>query len=284
MSHQLLSQHTIDALPRPLLMGVLNVTPDSFSDGGQFLAVEEAVAQASRLLAHGADWLDIGGESTGPGSREVSLAEELRRVLPVVERVRAAHPQVWISIDTWKAEVARQCLALGAKVINDVTALRRDPDMAQVLAEANAPVVLMYAKEANARTTNQARRYEDVIATIWNFFEERIGWAEAQGVRREQLILDPGMGAFVSADPRYSFEIVRRLPELKALGLPLLLGPSRKSFLAGVSAGRTLPPSERLIPGLGVAAIAAWQGLDILRTHDVAEGRLLLDTVRALRG
>jgi dihydropteroate synthase len=284
MSHQLLSQHTIDALPRPLLMGVLNVTPDSFSDGGQFLAVEEAVAQASRLLAHGADWLDIGGESTGPGSGEVSLTEELRRVLPVVERVRAAHPQVWISIDTWKAEVARQCLALGAKVINDVTALRRDPDMAQVLAEANAPVVLMYAKEANARTTNQARRYEDVIATIWNFFEERIGWAEAQGVRREQLILDPGMGAFVSADPRYSFEIVRRLPELKALGLPLLLGPSRKSFLAGVSAGRTLPPSERLIPGLGVAAIAAWQGMDILRTHDVAEGRLLLDTVRALRG
>jgi dihydropteroate synthase len=270
--------------PLSLLLGVLNVTPDSFSDGGQFLEVEASRLQAQRIVEAGADWLDLGGESTGPGSVEVSLEEELQRVLPVLECIREDHPELPVSIDTWKAEVARRCISMGAKVINDVTALRRDPAMAEVVADAGVRVILMHAKEANGRTTREVLHYEDVVSSVKAFFEERIRWATGQGIKEEQIILDPGLGFFISAEARYSFEIVRRLPELKALGFPLLLGPSRKSFLAGVSAGKTLSTSERLIPGVALLAIATWLGVDILRTHDVQEGRLLLDTMRALRG
>ena len=138
----------------------------------------------------------------------------------------------------------------------------------------------MHAKEADGRTTRAVQHYDDVISTVKAFFEERVRWATDQGIKEEQIILDPGLGFFISAEARYSFEIVRRLPELKALGFPLLLGPSRKSFLAGVSPGRTLSTEERLIPGVALSAIAAWLGVDILRTHDVQEGRLLLDTVK----
>ena len=267
----------------PLLLGVLNVTPDSFSDGGKFLKVEAARLQAQRIVEAGADWLDLGGESTGPGSVEVSLEEELQRVLPVLEVIRADHPELTVSIDTWKAEVARRCLSMGTKVINDVTALRRDPTMAEVVAEAEVPVILMHAKEADGRTTRQVQHYDDVISTVKAFFEERVRWATDQGIKEEQIILDPGLGFFISAEACYSFEIVRRLHELKALGFPLLLGPSRKSFLAGVSTGKTLSTEERLIPGVALSAIAAWLGVDILRTHDVQEGRLLLDTVKKLQ-
>ena len=150
----------------PLLLGVLNVTPDSFSDGGKFLKVEAARLQAQRIVEAGADWLDLGGESTGPGSVEVSLEEELQRVLPVLEVIRADHPELTVSIDTWKAEVARRCLSMGTKVINDVTALRRDPTMAEVVAEAEVPVILMHAKEADGRTTRQVQHYDDVISTL----------------------------------------------------------------------------------------------------------------------
>lgn len=271
------------ATSSPILLGVLNVTPDSFSDGGQFQDLEAARTQAARMVDAGMDWLDLGGESTGPGSGEVALEEELRRVMPVLEALRQDHPQLPISIDTWKAEVARRCLGLGAKLINDVTALRRDPGMVEVIAETGVPVVLMYAKERDGRTTREVRIYEDVIATITAFFEERVRWATDQGIRPEQIILDPGLGFFISAEARYSFEIVRRLPELKSLGFPLLLGPSRKSFLAQVSPGRSLSAAERLIPGVALSAVAAWLGIDILRTHDVAEGRLLLDTIQTLQ-
>ena len=214
---------------------------------------------------------------------EVSLEEELQRVLPVLEVIRADHPELTVSIDTWKAEVARRCLSMGTKVINDVTALRRDPTMAEVVAEAEVPVILMHAKEADGRTTRQVQHYDDVISTVKAFFEERVRWATDQGIKEEQIILDPGLGFFISAEACYSFEIVRRLHELKALGFPLLLGPSRKSFLAGVSTGKTLSTEERLIPGVALSAIAAWLGIDILRTHDVQEGRLLLDTVKKLQ-
>jgi len=156
--------------------------------------------------------------------------------------------------------------------------------MVEVVAEAGVPVVLMHAKEADGRTTRAVQHYDDVISTVKAFFEERVLWATQHGIQEEQIILDPGLGFFISAEARYSFEIVRRLPELKALGFPLLLGPSRKSFLAGVSPGRALSTEERLIPGVALSAIAAWLGVDILRTHDVQAGRLLLDTVQALRG
>ena len=267
----------------PLLLGVLNVTPDSFSDGGKFLKVEAACLQAQHIVEAGADWLDLGGESTGPGSVEVSLEEELQRVLPVLACIREDHPELVVSIDTWKAEVARRGLSMGAKVLNDVTALRQDPAMAEVVAEAGVPVILMHAKEADGRTTRAVQYYDDVISTVKAFFEERVRWATDQGIKEEQIILDPGLGFFISAEARYSFEIVRRLPELKALGFPLLLGPSRKSFLAGVSPGRTLSTEERLIPGVALSAIATWLGVDILRTHDVQEGQLLLDTVKKLQ-
>ena len=160
----------------PLLLGVLNVTPDSFSDGGKFLKVEAARLQAQHIVEAGADWLDLGGESTGPGSVEVSLEEELQRVLPVLEVIRADHPELTVSIDTWKAEVARRCLSMGAKVINDVTALRRDPAIAEVVAEAGVPIILMHAKEADGRTTRIVQHYDDVISTVKAFLrKESVG-------------------------------------------------------------------------------------------------------------
>ena len=268
-------------LEKPRLLGVVNVTPDSFSGDGLHGSPEKAAVQGLAMLDAGADGLDLGGESTGPGSTGVSLADELQRVLPVLRALREK-TEAWISVDTYKAEVARQALESGADAINDVTALRGDPKMAGVIAESGVPVFLMYAKDDSPRTTADLIEYDDVVATVRSFFEQRITFAESAGIHRERIVLDPGMGMFVSADPTYSFELVRRLSELVELGCPLLVGPSRKSFLAKVSAGRTLSVQERLLPGLTTAALAAHNGAHLIRMHDVPEARLVLDTLAQL--
>ena len=269
------------SLEKTRLLGVVNVTPDSFSGDGLLGSPEKAVAQGLAMLDAGADLLDLGGESTGPGSTEVSLEDELERVLPVLRALREK-TDAWISVDTYKAEVVRQALEAGADVVNDVTALRGDPEMAGVIAESGVPAILMYAKDGSPRTTTDLVEYDDVVKAVRSFFEQRIAFAESADIAREQLVLDPGMGMFVSADPAYSFELVRRLPELAELGCALLVGPSRKSFLAKVSPGRILSVQERLIPGLITAALAAHNGAHLIRMHDVSETRLMLDTLAQL--
>lgn len=256
---------------RPQIIGVLNVTPDSFYDGGQLPSVESAVARAGQMLADGADILEVGGESTGPGSSEVSADEELRRVVPVIEAIRRTFPDAALSVDTYKSPVALAALERGAIMINDVTAGRGDSTMFATLARfPAASLVLMYAKDPTPRTTIEPRQYDDVISTIKQFLSQRKEAATAAGVAAARITLDPGLGHFVSGDPRYSFEILRRLPELLALGSPLLLSPSRKSFLAGPE---NLPVAGRLPGTIAASALAVAQGAAFIRTHDVLEVR-----------
>jgi dihydropteroate synthase len=267
---------------RTQVMGILNVTPDSFWDGGRTPTVEAALDRARRMAEVGADWLDVGGESTGPGSSDVSADEERRRVVPVVAAL-ARELSLPLSVDTTKAAVAREALAAGAAMINDVSALRWDPEMAGVIARAGARVVLMYAKDETPRTTTRDVAYDDVIETILAFLRERIEVARAAGIAPDRIVVDPGLGWFVGADPRYSYEILRGLDRLRALGHPVLIGPSRKSFLAHADARPPLPVARRLMPTAAVVAVAAWMGVDIVRVHDVEEMRQVVATVDAIR-
>lgn len=267
-------------LERPVIMGVLNVTPDSFSDGGQFLSLDLALKQARRLIEEGAHIIDVGGESTGPGSVDVSLEEEWSRVVPVIRGILREFPEIWVSVDTWKSEVARAAIEAGADLVNDVTALRGDPRMAQLVAEKRVPVVLMYSKDSTPRTTREPVEYEDVVQTISAFWEERVSFALEHGIERGQLILDPGMGAFVSALSKYSFEILRRLNELTRPELPLLVAASRKGFLKEVCGGGG--PEDRMEGSLAAAMIAALNGVSILRVHEVKETKRVLKFVEAL--
>lgn len=246
---------------RPTIMGVLNVTPDSFSDGGDFVNVEDAVARALEMEENGADIIDIGGESSGPGSLNVSLDDEAARILPVLKAIREK-VKIPISIDTYKSKIAEMALNEGAHMINDITALRGDEKMAAVVERYKCPVVLMYAKDDSARTTVKEHEYDDVVLTVKEFFKERLDLIDS-----ELAVLDPGMGHFVSAVPRYSYELIARLAELKDFGRPILVGLSRKSFLGGKMEDR----DER---GLPLSAIAYLNGASIIRTH----------AVKALRG
>lgn len=257
----------------PLVMGILNVTPDSFSDGENFfehgvVSLERAVARAIAMTKEGAFIVDVGGESTGPGSIEVSLEEELSRVIPVIRAIHERMPAMLISVDTWKAEVAQQAIVAGAHMVNDVTALRGDPEMARVVAEAGVPVVLMYSKDDSPRTTSRAMKYEDVVVHVRDFLEERIRFAEASGIARDHVVIDPGMGAFVSSIGRYSLELLERLEELAVLKCPVLVGASRKSFIREMWGGER--PEDRLKGSLKAAKMAARNGAAILRVHDVA--------------
>lgn len=263
--HSLLRQN------KPIIMGVLNLTPDSFSDGGKFNNQTQAVRRALQIEKDGADILDIGGESTGPNSKNVSLNEELRRVIPILKKIRK-QTKLPISIDTYKAEVARQALEEGADMINDVTALRGDKKMAKLAAKYKCPIVLMYSKDKTPRTTTQKKHYKDVIQTVENFLQKRIEYAKTQGISPKNIIIDPGMGQFVSAIPKYSFEIIARLNELKKLGYPILIGISRKSFLRGRL-------NERDEISAALSPIAYLNGANIIRTHDVKRIKSLFNTI-----
>lgn len=269
-------------LDSPRLMGILNITPDSFSDGSLFFKMDAAIAQARKMIADGADWLDIGGESSGPDSTEITQDEELQRVIPLIKKIREVS-EIWISVDTWKSEVARKSLEAGADAVNDVTALRGDTEMVKVIAEYKVPVILMFSKDRSARTSRQDSDYVDVVGTLKSFFSERLKFADSNGIDKSQIVLDPGMGFFISGKAKYSFEVIQRISELHEFELPLLLGPSRKSFLAGVTKGRILNFSERDIPCATVSSIALWQGVTLLRFHEVEQGRKLIDTIKALK-
>ena len=257
-------------------MGVVNVTPDSFSDAGEHLEPDAAVAAARRMREEGATIVDVGGESTRPGSEGVSLDEELRRVVPVLERLAG----VPVSIDTAKAEVARRALELGAELVNDVTALRGDAQMAQVVAEAGAYVCLMHM-QGEPRTMQVRPRYDDVASEVTTFLDERLRYAVASGIPEDLICVDPGIG--FGKTVAQNFELVRRLDVLTALGRPVVVGFSRKSSLGrilGDPDARTGPPSASV-----AAAVAAYErGATILRVHDVREHVDALTVAAAVAG
>ncbi|NLW51020.1 MAG: dihydropteroate synthase [Candidatus Brocadiaceae bacterium] len=273
---ELPSGRVLDTGERPLVMGVLNVTPDSFSDGGQFLAPESALAQARRMCAEGADIIDIGGESTRPGSEPVSADEEMRRVLPVVEAL-AASSDVPISIDTQKAAVAAAALEAGAQIINDTSALRTDPDMAAVAARADAALVLMHM-QGTPRTMQADPAYGEVVADVKAWLAERLERATAAGIPPDRLIVDPGFG--FGKTLLHNLELLRRLGELHGLGRPLLVGTSRKSMLGAILKARA---GERLSATLATVACAVMAGCHIVRVHDVRPALEVVKVCEAVR-
>ena len=269
-----------DRIPvdRPAIMAILNVTPDSFSDGGRYATADAAVARADELLAQGADILDIGGESTRPGAAPVAAEEETRRTAPVIARVRKAHPKAVLSIDTAKSSVAASALEAGADIVNDISAGSFDPGMAPLVARAGVPFVLMHM-QGTPRTMQQDPRYDDVLAEINVFFDAAVKRALDAGVKRERLILDPGFGFGKTA--AHNFTILRHLEAFSIHRLPLLAGLSRKSFV-GTATGRK-EPGDRLAGTLAAQTLAIEKGAAILRVHDAAAARDALLVHRAVR-
>jgi dihydropteroate synthase len=250
--------------PRPSVMGIVNVTPDSFSDGGVHLDPDAAADAARRMLAEGAAIVDVGGESTRPGADPVTADEELRRVVPVLERLQGEVP---VSIDTAKAKVARRALALGADLVNDVTALRADPELAGVVADSGAYLCLMHMR-GEPRTMQASPTYDDVASDVTSFLEERLRFAVEAGIAEERICLDPGIGFGKTVEQ--NFELVARLDVLLALGRPVLIGFSRKSSLGRVL-GDPNAKTGTLSASIAAAVAAYERGATILRVHDVKE-------------
>ena len=247
--------------PRPTVVGIVNVTPDSFSDGSTYASAEDAAEVAKRMLAEGAAIVDVGGESTRPGADPVDVDEELSRVLPVLDRLQGRR----VSIDTSRAEVARQALALGAELVNDVTALRRDPELAGVVADSGASLCLMHM-QGEPRTMQEAPRYDDVVSEVSAFLEERLSHAVEAGIDEERICLDPGFG--FGKTPEQNLALLRRIDELVALGRPVMVGISRKWTLARVVLG----PDARVgtdAASVGAAVAAFDRGATLFRVHDV---------------
>lgn len=262
-------------LARPLVMGVVNVTPDSFSDGGRYLAPAAAIAHAHRLIEEGADLLDIGGESSRPGARPVAAADEMSRVIPVVRALRAA--AVPVSVDTAKPEVMAAAVAEGAAMINDITALA-SPGALAAVAAADCAVCLMHM-QGEPRTMQEDPRYGDVVHDVREFLAGRIAAAEGAGIARERIVVDPGFGFGKTVD--HNLTLLRRLRELTVLGVPVLAGLSRKSTL-GALTGRPAP--ERLAGSIAAALIAVQNGARMVRVHDVAATRDALAVWTAAAG
>jgi dihydropteroate synthase len=258
------------------LMGVVNVTPDSFSDGGLYLDPEAAIAHGRELVAAGAEILDVGGESTRPGADPVDAEEELRRVVPVIQGLRGCGCE--LSVDTSKAEVAAAALDAGATIVNDVTALRGDPEMAALCAERGATVVLMHML-GEPRTMQDNPRYGDVVVEVKGFLAGRLEAAVAAGIAEERIWLDPGIG--FGKTPAHNMELLRRLGELRELGRPLVIGTSRKSFIGKVDGSGA---GERLGGTIASSVLAAAEGAAVLRVHDVAEVGQALAVTAAILG
>ncbi len=259
----------------PKLMGVVNVTPDSFSDGGQYMDPAAAIRHGEELVRDGAEILDVGGESTRPGAVEVDEAEELRRVEPVVA---ALSGKATVSIDTSKPAVAEAALDAGALIVNDVTAFQRDPEMAALCAERGVGVVLMHMP-GNPRTMQDDPRYEDVVDDVKAFLAARMEFAVGEGVAEERVWLDPGIGFGKTLE--HNLELLRRLGELRELGRPLVIGTSRKSFIGKVDGSDV---DGRIGGSIASSVLAAAEGADVLRVHDVAEMAQALTVARAVLG
>lgn len=257
--------HTFNWGEKTYLMGILNVTPDSFSDGGQFDSVETALIQARDMIAHGVDIIDIGGESTRPHAESVSVEQELQRVIPVIEQLRQI-TQRPISIDTTKAEVARQAIAFGADIVNDISGGTFDPQMLTTVAQLNVPIILMHIR-GNPQTMQSLTNYQDVVLEVAEFLTTQVNKAIASGIDRYKIIIDPGIGFAKQAEQ--SLELLQRLNELKALSFPMLVGVSRKSFLRPIL--HQNDPKERIWGTAAACYGAIARGADILRVHDVQQ-------------
>lgn len=273
--HWHLRDRTLAAERRPLLMGIVNVTPDSFSDGGRFLDAEAAVAHAEQLVEQGADLLDVGGESTRPGSEPISLEEELRRVLPVVEAL-AGRVHVPLSIDTSKAEVARQAMQAGAAIINDVTALCGDPRMVEVAAEFDAGIVAMHM-QGRPRTMQENPAYTDVVEEIFAFLRGRLDALARHGIDPSRVVVDPGIGFGKTLE--HNLDLLHRVERFGDLGRPVCIGHSRKKIIGSLT-GR--PVQDRLYGTIGAALALCRKGVAILRVHDVGAVREALDLYLAV--
>lgn len=275
MNRSELSSWLRDGGPRPLLMGVLNVTPDSFSDGGRFVSPEAAARRVDEMVCEGADWIDVGGESTRPGSRPVSAGEQIERVLPAIRA--AVERDVVVSIDTTLSAVAGAALDAGASIVNDISAGRDDPSMLKLVSERGAAVVLMHMQGTPA-TMQIEPRYVDVVGEVLDFLAERRDAALRSGIARERILLDPGIGFGKTTE--HNLRLMRELRRFRELGQPLLVGTSRKRFIGEVT--DRPDPSERL---LGTAATVSWaiaNGAAVVRVHDVSEMRQVLRMTEAM--
>ncbi len=261
---------------RPLIMGILNVTPDSFSDGGAYVKTADAVRRGVQMAAEGADLVDIGGESTRPGAQAVPIAEELRRTIPVIRQL-AREVRVPLAIDTMKAEVALRAVDAGASIVNDVSALGADPAMAAVVARARAAVVLMHM-QGRPRTMQRRPAYRDAAADVQRFLRDAARRAEAAGISRTRILIDPGLG--FGKTLRHNLTLMQHLTDLVRLGYPVVVGPSRKSFI-GATLGADV--KDRLAGTLACVASAWWQGVHLVRVHDVRDTRQLLLMLEAVR-
>lgn len=259
---------TLD-LNYPQVMGILNVTPDSFSDGGRYRQIDSALRHANEMIQAGATLIDIGGESTRPGAEDVSVEEELERVIPVAEAI-SQNFDVWVSVDTSKAEVMRESARAGVHLINDIRSLQ-EPGALEAAAESGLPVCLMHM-QGMPRTMQQEPHYQNVVAEVDAFLAEQIARCEKGGIAREKIVLDPGFG--FGKNLRHNYQLLAHLSDFHHFGLPLLIGMSRKSMIGQLL---NVPPSERLVGSIACATIAAMQGAQIIRVHDVKE------TVEAMR-
>ncbi len=263
-------------MKRPRIIGILNVTPDSFSDGGSFFDAQSILRQVERLLVDGADMIDIGGESTRPFAEPVAEAEELRRVIPAIQAVRSLSAEIPISIDTTKATVARAALAAGATMLNDISALRHDPEMIKVAQEYDCPMIIMHM-QGTPDNMQVNPHYTDVVGELSAFFQKRTTWMQAHRIRPERIILDPGIGFGKTLE--HNLTILRNISAFKALGFPVLIGHSRKSFLGKLLG---LSVEERDWATAVVSAFCARQDADMLRVHDVAKTMAVLRMAEVL--
>jgi len=275
-----IGEKSFDTNTRTIVMGILNVTPDSFSDGGEFDTVEKAVEHAKQMARDGADIIDIGGESTRPGSKSITLDEEMNRVIPVIEEL-VKKVDVPLSIDTYKSEIAQKALDLGVDMVNDITALQGDKKLVNVIADYEVPVCLMHMK-GNPRSMQKNPDYDDIILEIKSFLKERAEYAKLNDVKEENIIVDPGIGfgKRTGRGVEDNCVILGRLSELKDLGYTLMVGASRKTFIGNVCGGKKqLATAERLEGSLAAACIAAANGADIIRVHDVRQTKRCIDLV-----
>jgi dihydropteroate synthase len=269
-------------LDRPRLIGIINITPDSFSDGGRLKSLDDARRLVDQVIAEGADVVDIGAESTRPGATPVAVDEELRRVIPVIAAAVQAHPGVPVSVDTVKSRVAREALAVGASIVNDVSAMRLDPEMAPTVAASDAGVVLMHSRGdvAYMASYSYAEYGDDVMADVVHELGMQLDVAIAAGVPRERVVLDPGVGFAKRA--AQSLAVLRGLERLATLGCPVLVGVSRKRFIGEITLAAS--PAERLAGTIGANVAALERGARLFRVHDVKPNREALDVAWAIRG
>ena len=267
----------LDPKRKTLVMGIVNVTPDSFSDGGKFFSTEVAIRHASKLITQGADIIDIGGESTRPGAEQVSESEELKRVIPVIEKIRTDNPTILISIDTTKASVAKHAVEAGADIINDVSGLSFDNNMIGIVESFNIPVVIMHMK-GNPQNMQLNPKYKDIVNEILDFFKMKIKTAIQSGINRSMIILDPGIGFGKTVE--HNFELLSRLNEFNVLELPIMIGPSRKSFI-GITLD--LPPEDRVEGTAAAVSAGVMNGASIVRVHDVKSMKRVVRIIEKVR-